>query len=109
MKVKIFLEKVLSPIFRNVDWVNVPTSTYVRYILAIITATNTVLNILGMNPINIDESQLYDVVSAILTVVILFVNTYKDNPTSVEAIESNKQLKKVKADKKANKKASKKV
>lgn len=107
MKFKNFLEKVLSPIFRNVDWANVPTTTYVRYILAIITALNTVLNIFGVNPINVDENQLYNAVSAILTVVVLFVNTYKDNPTSAEAIESNKQLKEVKAVKKANKKSSK--
>lgn len=100
MALKRFLENTLGKVFKNVDWYNVPTGTYVRYILAIVAAVNTLTNVFGINPINIDESQLYDVISALLFIGILFVNTYKDNPTSPEAIESNKFLQQLVEEKK---------
>lgn len=92
MTIRTFLNNTLGKLTNRVDWLNVPVGTYVRYILAILAAVNTLLNVFGLNPINVDENQLYDVISAILFIVILFVNTYKDNPTSPEAIESNKYL-----------------
>lgn len=94
------LNNTLGRLTDRVDWLNVPVGTYVRYILAIVAAVNTLLNVFGINPVNIDANQLYDVVSAILFIIILFVNTYKDNPTSPEAIESNKFMKQLKADNK---------
>ncbi len=96
------LNNTLGKFIKNVDWLNVPVDTYFRYILAIVAAVNTLLNVFGLNPININESQLYDSISAILFIVILFVNTYKDNPTSPEAIESNKFMKQLKAEHKTN-------
>lgn len=93
-----FLNDTIGKFTNRVDWLNVPVWTYVRYILAIVAAVNTLLNVFGINPININETQLYDVVSAILFIVILFVNTYKDNPTSPEAIESNKFMKQLKSE-----------
>jgi SPP1 family holin len=103
MKVRTFLANTLGKLTDRVDWLNVPTGTYVRYILAILAAVNTLLNVFGLNPINADESQLYDSISAILFIAILFVNTYKDNPTSPEAIESNKFMKMLKAQNKETK------
>ena len=100
MKIRTFLNNTLGKLTNRVDWLNVPVGTYVRYILAILAAVNTLLNVFGLNPINVDENQLYDVISAILFIVILFVNTYKDNPTSPEAIESNKYFKQLRADRK---------
>lgn len=91
-----FLQNTLGKVFKGVDWANVPTGTYVRYILAFIAALNAILTALGINPIDVDESQLYDVVSAILFIVLLFYNTYMDSPTSKEAIESNKYMKQLK-------------
>lgn len=101
MKIREFLNNTLGKLTDRIDWLNIPAGTYVRYILAILAAVNALLNVFGMNPINVDESELYDVISAILFIVILFVNTYKDNPTSPEAIESNKYFKQLKADKKS--------
>ncbi len=92
MKFREFLKNTLGKFIHNVDWINTPTSTYVRYILAIIAAINAILNAFNMNPIVVNQDKLYNVISAILFVVILFVNTYEDNPTSPEAIESNKYL-----------------
>ena len=94
---KKFLNNTIGKVVTGVDWLNVPTGTYVRYILAIVAALNTLLNVFGCNPINVDSSQLYDVVSAVLFIAVLFVNTYKDNPTSKEAIESNRYLKMLKS------------
>lgn len=85
-------------IFKKVDWVNVPTGTYVRYFLAILAAVNVILNAFGLKAIIIDDSKVYDLISAVVFIVILFVNTYKDNPTSPEAIESNKFMKQLKAE-----------
>ena len=92
-----FLKNTLGKVVKNVDWLNTPVSVYVRYILAILAAVNTILNIFNISPINIDKTELYDVLSAIFFLVILFTNTYKDNPTSPEAIESNKYMKMLKA------------
>ena len=64
---------------------------------------NTILNALHCNPIVVNESELYDLISAILMIIILFVNTYMDNPTSPEAIKSNKYLNQLLADKKNEK------
>ena len=100
MQIREFLNDTLGKLTDRIDWLNIPAGTYVRYILAILAAVNTLLNVFGVNPINVDENQLYDVVSAILFIAILFVNTYKDNPTSPEAIASNKYLKQLKGEKK---------
>ena len=85
---------------KRVDWLNVPTGTYVRYLLAILAAVNVILNAFGLKAIILDDSKVYDVVSAVIFILILFVNTYKDNPTSPEAIESNKFMKRLKAENK---------
>lgn len=98
--IKKFLNNTLGKVFKNVAWLEIPASVYVRYLLAFIAAINAILNAFNINPINLDETKLYDVISAILFIVILFVNTYKDNPVSPEAIESNKYFQALKAKKK---------
>lgn len=107
MKIRTFLQNTLGKVFKNVDWLNTPPTVYVRYILAIVAAVNALLNAFGVNPIVVDENQLYEVISAILFIAILFVNTYMDNPTSPEAIESNKFMYQLKAESKAKKEAEK--
>ena len=90
MAFKNVMNKLFGKVFKNTDWLNISPAVYCRYILAIIAAINTLLNVFNINPINVNNDQLYEVVSAILFIVILFVNTYEDNPTSSNAIESNK-------------------
>lgn len=97
-KIKTFIEKYILTTIKNIDWANISAATYVRYILMIIAALNSILNMFGCNPINVDENQLYDVISNILTVVILFVNTYKNNSITGPAIEGDKVMKQLKAD-----------
>lgn len=96
-KIKNFFTEKILPFFKRVDWKNINTGTAVRYIIAIIATLNSILNVFGVNPINVNESVLYDSVSIILNVIILVVNTYKDNPTSKESIIANNVMKALKA------------
>lgn len=92
----------ISAFLGKVDWKNVKPSTYVRYILMIVAALNLVLNYLGLNPINIDENQLLEFISTALPVVMLLINTYFDNPTSAEAIQSHEYMVELKQKNKAS-------
>lgn len=80
-----FFKSILKA-FSEVDWSNVPKATYVRYILAIITIVNNVLVACGLHPVDVSENTVYMVVTVLLNVVVVLVNTYKDNPTSKEGI-----------------------
>jgi len=82
----------ISEFLGKVDWKNVKPSTCVRYILMIVAALNLILNYLGLNPINVNESQLTEFISTALPVVMLVINTYFDNPTSSEAIQSHQYM-----------------
>lgn len=95
------MRTILDKIFGSfttgkIDWMNISTATYVRYILTILASVNTILVAFNLAPIPVNDTKIYDVVSAVLFIVILLVNTYKDNPTSPEAIESNKFMKQLK-------------
>ena len=97
-KIKAFIDKYILTTIKSIDWTNISAATYVRYILMIVAALNSILNMLGCNPIHVDENQLYDVISNLLTVLILFVNTYKNNSITGAAIEGDKVMKQLKAD-----------
>ena len=92
---KTFFENV-KRVFTNIDWANISVGTYVRYILMILGLVNLFLRLFGVNPIPFDENEVYKIVEAIYYAVVLIVNTYKDNPTSPEAIESNAYMKTLK-------------
>lgn len=83
-------------IFTNIDWSSISTGTYVRYILMILTIANTILTRLGITPIPVEEEQIYQIVSDIITIVVLIVNTYKNNSTSPEAIKADAYLQNLK-------------
>jgi SPP1 family holin len=88
-ELKIGFNKFIN-IFKQIKWLDIPATTYVRWVLAFIVCLNTVLNHLGINPISISENTLYQIISAILSVCVLIVNTYKNNSTSKEALLSDK-------------------
>lgn len=92
MKFVEFIKKVLS----RIDWKNISIGTYVRYILMILAILNAILRVCGVNPIPYDENQVYEFVELAYYIVVLVVNTYKDNPTSPEGIESNAYMKTLK-------------
>ena len=78
--------KSVAKFFINIDWANIQVSTYVRYIIMILTVINTILTKCGLNPIGFSETEIYNVTSDLVTIIILIINTYKDNPTSKESI-----------------------
>ena len=84
---KKFLKSIVRA-FSEVDWANVPKAVYVRYILAFIAIINSILVGCGLHPLDIAENDIYMVVSVIFSVLVIIVNTYKDNPTSKEGIMS---------------------
>ena len=79
--------KKIVEIIIGIDWSHVKVDTYVRYVLMLLTIINTILNRCGKNPIPFSEEQVYTTISDIVTILILIVNTYKDNPTSKESID----------------------
>ena len=78
--------KAVARFFINIDWAHVQVSTYVRYIVMILTIVNTILTKFDLNPISFSETEIYNITSDLITVIILIINTYKDNPTSKESI-----------------------
>ena len=87
----------VAKFFSNIDWKNVKIEVWVRYSLMVLTLINGILTHFGKNPIPYSEDAIYQAVSDIITVIIFIVNTYKDNPTSSTAIESNEIQKAMKA------------
>lgn len=88
--------KKFIKIFTNIDWTAISTGTYVRYILMVLTIVNTIIARFGITPIPVEEEQIYRIVSDIITIVVLIVNTYKNNSTSPEAIKADAYLQNLK-------------
>ena len=83
--------------FRNflnrINWKEIPASTYVRYILMLLAIINMILSALGLNPIEVSETELYKNVSDILTVLILIANTWFNNSVTNEALDADQYMK----------------
>ena len=88
--------EALKKLFARIDWCNISVGTYVRYVLTILAALNFILDIFGVNPIPIDENEIAQIVEKVYYIIVIIMNTYKDNPTSPEAIEANKYMKELK-------------
>ena len=81
--------KKLFAIIHRINWTQIPPATYVRYILMIIAVLNVILTRLGWNPIDVSENELYQLVSDVLGVVILVVNTWFNNSVTQEALDAD--------------------
>ena len=95
--VKNYIINTLIPIFTQIQWLEIPVSTYVRWILTVVVSLNTALLAFDINPITVSETTWYTVVSIILNIAVLIVNTYKNNSTSKEALITDKILRALKA------------
>ena len=82
----------IAHIIMAVDWKNVKLSVYVRWIAMVILVVNMFLEKAGMNPIPFSGTDVYEMVSDVLTAIIFILNTYKNNSTSKEAIQADKIL-----------------
>jgi len=87
------MKNKIIAILKSIDWKNISAATYTRYILMIITIINLVLTGFGVNPIKASETEVYKVVSDILTCVIFIVNTWKNNSVTGNAIAADGYLK----------------
>lgn len=90
--------KKIIKVFTDIDWSSISTGTYVRYIVMILTIINTILIRIGKTPISVEEEQVYQTVSDVITIVVLIVNTYKNNSTSWQAIQADAYLQNLKGD-----------
>ena len=82
-----------SEVIKSIDWAQITPATYVRYILMIVTVINALAARFGWTPISVDESELYQVVSDIITVVTVIINTWFNNSVTKEPIEADKARK----------------
>lgn len=75
--------------FLSTDWKGVSPSVYVRYVMSAVVAINTILTLLNINPISVEEGNVQTLLTIILSLITIFVavyNTYKNNSTSREAM-----------------------
>ena len=87
--------KIIQAI-KSIDWANISPATYTRYILMIIAIINMLLNAFKINPIEVSENEVYQVVSNILTCVLFVVNTWKNNSVTNSAISADQYMKDLK-------------
>lgn len=73
----------------RIEWSNISKDTYLRYILMILVILNTVLTRLGLNPIKASAEEIYQGLSDLMTIVILLMNTWKNNSVTTEAIQAD--------------------
>ena len=102
LKIKKYFSEIIIPKLTNIQWLEIPISTYVRWILAIILSLNTLLTYCNINPIPFSENSIYEVVSVILNILVLIINTYKNNSTSKEALITDQIMRALKAAKKSD-------
>lgn len=83
-------------LIKSINWSEIPPITYVRYILMILTVINTFLTRIGLNPIPVSEEELYQVVSDIIAISVLIMNTWCNNSVTEQAIVSDQIMKELK-------------
>lgn len=72
---------------KSVNWKGISPATVARYILGIISVINVGLLAIGKNPIEITDAlstNIFNISSMILAILMIMVNTYKNNATSLE-------------------------
>ena len=87
--------KIIQAI-KSIDWANISPATYTRYVLMIIAIINMLLNAFKINPIEVSENEVYQVVSNILTCVLFVINTWKNNSVTNSAISADQYMKDLK-------------
>lgn len=85
-KLRNYIKNRILPIFTEIQWSEIPVATYVRWSLVFIITINSILTMFNCNPIPYSEEGIYMIVSYTLNIIILIVNTYKNNSTSKEAL-----------------------
>lgn len=74
----------------------ISSNTIIRTIVLVITLINQVLTMLGKNPIPFSESQIYEALTAIVTVAASLWAWWKNNSFTAAAIEADSYMKELK-------------
>lgn len=90
------MKNKIIQVIKSIDWANISPATYTRYILMIIAIINMLLNAFKINPIEVSENEVYQVVSNILTCVLFVINTWKNNSVTNSAISADQYMKDLK-------------
>lgn len=76
---------------------NISTATIVRTLCLIVALANQLLSALGKSPLPIDNVQMEQLITTLITVVVALINWWKNNSFTQEALAADelyKQLKK---------------
>ena len=90
--------KKLKEFINTINWNAIEPTVYIRYILMILTIVNTVLTRFGLNPIQASAEEIYQIISDLATVLVLIVNTWKNNSVTENAIKADMYLRCLKED-----------
>lgn len=85
------MSRILN-VLKNIKWSEVSSSVIARYVLGIISIINILLDKLGVLPIQVSDSTVYSVCSIVFALIMICVNTYKNNSTSKEAMIADKVM-----------------
>lgn len=100
--VKTFIHKTIGRIIHDlthIDWENVKMSVIARYLAMFVLIINMILEKSGMNPLPFSGTDVYEVISDALTILMFIVNTWKNNSTTAEAIAADELLETLKQQK----------
>lgn len=78
----------------------VSTETIVRLVVMVITLVNTILTMMGKNPLPWSEEEIYRFLTVVAQVAVTLWAWWKNNSFTSEAIEADKILNKLKENKK---------
>lgn len=70
----------------------IKTATIVRTIVLVITLLNTILTAFGVNPLPFSDDQIYEIVSALVTVGVSLWAWWKNNSFTKAAIAADEVL-----------------
>lgn len=74
----------------------IKSSTIVRTIVLVITLLNTILTAFGVNPLPFSDDQIYEIVSALVTVVVSLWAWWKNNSFTKAARVADEVLAEIK-------------
>ena len=75
---------------------NISTGTIVRTLCLVLALANQLLSVFGKSPLPIDNAQLEQLVTGLITVVAALVNWWENNSFTPEAIEADQYLTRLK-------------
>ena len=82
---------------------NITAGTLARTACLLLALLNQVLCALGKSPLPIDNEQLQQLVSTLITVVVAIINWWKNNSFTKEAIEADELFARLRAENNARK------